>query len=60
MKLSFSDEDGVKTWDAIGFGYGAFLAECCVGDKLDIAYEVGFNEWNGRRSVQLRLIDVKL
>ncbi len=60
LKLALLDEGGDKTHDAIGFGYGDLLEEVSVGDRIDVIYELGFNVWNGYRSVQLRLVDVKI
>ena len=33
--------------------------ELKIGDKIDIAYDVGVNEWNGNRELQLKIIDFK-
>ncbi|MFH1866728.1 MAG: single-stranded-DNA-specific exonuclease RecJ [Patescibacteria group bacterium] len=30
-----------------------------VGDKIDVAFEVGVNEWNGNRELQLKIMDFK-
>ena len=60
LKLALSDEEGDRTLDAIGFGYGNLLEEISAGDRIDVVYELGINIWNGYRSVQLRLVDVKL
>lgn len=29
------------------------------GDQLDIAFEIGINEWNGNRELQLTIVDIK-
>lgn len=43
----------------IGFRFGEWMSKLAVGDKLDIVYEVGVNEWNGRKEIQLRIVDLK-
>ncbi|XSG75309.1 single-stranded-DNA-specific exonuclease RecJ [Herpetosiphon llansteffanensis] len=45
---------------AIGFNLGDWLAELHNGSQIDIVYTVGINEWNGRSSVQLTLVDLRL
>lgn len=48
---------GQPPLDSIGFGLGEWankLPEC-----IDAAFEIEMNEWNGRRSVQLKLQDVR-
>ncbi|ABX07463.1 MAG TPA: single-stranded-DNA-specific exonuclease RecJ [Herpetosiphon sp.] len=45
---------------AIGFNLGDWLAELPNGSQIDIVYTVGINEWNGRSSVQLTLVDLRL
>ncbi len=43
----------------IGFRFGEWVSKLAVGDKLDVVYEVGINEWNGRKEIQLRIVDLK-
>jgi single-stranded-DNA-specific exonuclease len=43
--------------DAIGFGLGEW-AEYLPG-HVDIAYQLEINEWNGRRSLQLNVQDIR-
>ena len=31
-----------------------------MGDKIDVVFEVGVNEWNGNREIQLKVIDLKM
>jgi single-stranded-DNA-specific exonuclease len=33
--------------------------ELKIGDKVDIVFEPGINEWNGTRELQLKVIDIK-
>jgi single-stranded-DNA-specific exonuclease len=43
--------------DAIGFGLGHWYNR--VPDYIDVAYQLEMNEWNGRRSVQMNLQDIR-
>ncbi|MDD5342395.1 MAG: single-stranded-DNA-specific exonuclease RecJ [Patescibacteria group bacterium] len=43
----------------IGFGFGEWGDKLTRQDKVDVAYEIGFNEWNGTRELQLKMIDIK-
>lgn len=33
--------------------------ELHVGDKIDMVFEIGVNEWNGNRELQLTIVDLK-
>jgi single-stranded-DNA-specific exonuclease len=48
---------GLAGLDAIGFGMGDRIAAC--GGPLDAAFSIGFDEWDGRRRLQLKLRDVR-
>jgi single-stranded-DNA-specific exonuclease len=47
---------GLPPLDAIGFHMVDYLPK--EGDCVDLAYQLEVNEWNGQRSVQLRLEDI--
>lgn len=42
----------------IGFRFGAPPPELTAGATVDLAYEVGLEEWNGRSDVRLELLDI--
>lgn len=48
------------TIDAIGFNMHEYLPAIrnCVVDRVDIAYVLEENFWNGKRSIQMRLKDI--
>lgn len=46
-----------KTYNAIGFNLGNKMA--FVQNDFDIVYALDENEWNGHKSVQLVLKDLK-
>lgn len=57
LKLTFEDERGLS-YDSIGFRLGHLKAE--LPSYVDILYHLELNEFNGRRTLQLNLKDVKL
>ncbi len=55
--LKLQLREGRRTVAAIGFGMADRGVSC--GDHLDVVYSVEENEWQGRRSLQLRLRDLR-
>jgi single-stranded-DNA-specific exonuclease len=43
--------------DAIGFGLGAWATN--MPERIDVAYQLEMNEWNGHRTLQLNLQDIR-
>lgn len=50
----------------IGFGLGDtnrhpddWRANLRVGDKVDLVFSIGVNEWNGRRDLEMKIEDIK-
>lgn len=58
LKLKIRSKDS-RLVTAIGFGQSVEWKELRIGDKIDIAYIADVNEFNGRREVQLKIIDIK-
>jgi len=58
VRLNVQDELGLP-FKLVGFSMGHLLTSVKIGDVIDVAFEAGENEWNGRKEVQLRIIDVK-
>lgn len=48
---------GQPPLDAIGFGLGEWAAK--MPDRIDAAYYLELNEWNGHRNLQLNLQDIR-
>lgn len=44
---------------ALGFGQAEKWKDLRIGDKVDMVYYVEFNEFNGRREIQMKVIDIK-
>lgn len=55
----FGREAGGSPVTFIGFGYGNLAPLLRGGDHVDIAYEVEMNEWNGKKALQFRVVDIK-
>jgi single-stranded-DNA-specific exonuclease len=58
LKLMIRDGSGLVR-KTIGFGFGDFFDTIEVGEKVDIVFEIGINEWNGNRELELKIIDLK-
>lgn len=58
LKLLLRFPDGT-TRKFIGFGFGSRMDECVPGARIDAVYELGWNDWNGRREVQCKLVDLR-
>lgn len=57
LKLNIIYGADKKTYNAIGFGLGDKLKD--VENEFDIAYSLEENEWNGYKSIQLVLKDLR-
>ncbi|NTW15422.1 MAG: single-stranded-DNA-specific exonuclease RecJ [Candidatus Moranbacteria bacterium] len=58
VKLALALSDG-RTVDAIGFSLADTAAGIVPGDAVDILFQLDENEWNGRVTAQLKLIDLR-
>ncbi len=50
----------VRTINSIAFGMGDRMSEFKTGDSVGIVYIIDENEWNNRKSLQLKIRDIKL
>jgi len=48
-----------KTFEAIAFGMGELATRLKTGDKIDVAYVLDENTWNGETKLQLKVKDIK-
>lgn len=55
-KLQLVKQD--KKFDAIAFGLANL--ELTIGQRIDIVYNLNINQWNGNRSIQLMIRDIKI
>ncbi len=59
LKLKLADTEN-RVWQAIGFNFGEWKDKLKIGDLVDIAFELEEHEWNGKRELELKLVDLKL
>ena len=52
--------DGKNIWDAIGFRLGDFAEQLRYQSRVDAAYTLEFNTWQGQRNLQLNLEDLRI
>lgn len=57
--LKMSIRKDKRFFECIGFNLGDLIHNLKYGDEVDIAFNLLTNFWNGKRSIQLHLIDVK-
>ncbi|MCF7823245.1 MAG: single-stranded-DNA-specific exonuclease RecJ [Candidatus Marinimicrobia bacterium] len=58
--LKFKVRQGRTVLDAIGFGLAEQLELLYAGKPIEMAYILAENEWQGRKSIQLELKDIRL
>ncbi len=58
--LKLKLKEGGKFFDAIGFGMGEIYSKMQKGVKVDVVYNIEENVWNGTRSIQLKLRDLRI
>jgi len=58
--LRLTLHDGRQAWSAIAFRQGAWAEKLALDTHIDVVYNLEFNEWNGRRQMQLNLKDLRL
>ena len=58
--LKMTVEDQGLTRQCIAFKCGEFAEALMPGVKIDIAYAISVNEWNGNREIQLIIKDIEI
>ncbi len=58
LRLTVVDETGTVA-KMVGFGFGEQARTLIRGNRVEVAFETGVNVWNGRREVQLRVVDLR-
>lgn len=59
LKLYLREDDS-KVFEAIAFGAFEFASKMKKGDKIDVAYILDENSWNGNTKLQLKIKDIKI
>jgi single-stranded-DNA-specific exonuclease len=60
LKLLLGDPEGGGELEAIGFGLAERFPPQRVGPEVDVAYQLRENTYRGRRSLEARLLDLRL
>ena len=62
--MAKNDSNRIKKfvgWNLCGKNNGTnWCQKLKSGDKIDVVFEIGVNEWNGNRELQLTIIDLKI
>jgi len=58
--LKFTVTQEKQSTDAIAFGMGHMAGDLSAGTTIDVAFEPKMNEWQGRRTAQLVVKDLKI
>jgi len=58
--LKFSVKQNKTLFESIGFNMAEHYEKLIQNIPINIAYVVGENIWNGQKSIQLELKDIKL
>jgi len=59
MTASSSEVSPWPVFEAIGFNLGHLAAKISPGEKIDICYTLQKNVWNGKKSLELEIKDVR-
>jgi single-stranded-DNA-specific exonuclease len=59
LKLRLTSDDKPHYLWALAFNAAETYPDLSIGDKIDIVYTLEVNEFNGRREVQLKIIDLR-
>ena len=60
LKLTVDRDATSPVLDAIGFQLGEWKNELAEGSRVDLAFQLEANEWQGNRGLQLNLQDLRL
>ncbi|MFW0838000.1 MAG: single-stranded-DNA-specific exonuclease RecJ [Candidatus Komeilibacteria bacterium] len=58
LRLVLQDGDIIKK--AIAFGLGEWAKDLKLGSQVDIVFQLGVNEWNGNRELQIKVVDMRI
>jgi len=59
LKFTFADQESGVRFGSIAFGMGEMFSKIKIGDKINIAYTIDENEWNGEKHLQLKIKDLR-
>ncbi len=59
LKLKLKNETGGKILDAIAFNLGKKFGDLVIGERVEVAFTLEENTWNGHTTLQLRVVDIE-
>lgn len=61
IKFRFLDDkkNSLKNFWGISFGGTKKYSELSIGDRVSVVYNLEFNNFNGNRDIQLKIVDIK-
>lgn len=60
MRLVVDSDDQGLVMDAVAFQQGDWARQLSEGDRIDLAFQLDVNEWQGRRRLQLNVQDLRI
>lgn len=57
LKLLLKKDE--RVFNAIGFGLSDFCGKIKQGDRIDAVFELITNEWNGTKSLEFKIVDLR-
>jgi single-stranded-DNA-specific exonuclease len=61
LKLSLRGEGtSPKIFEAIGFSMAPKFPDLAKDDKIDVAFNLSEDEWNGNKKIQMKVVDMKV
>ena len=51
-------QEGGQTLDAVAFNMAGEYGKLASDTPVDVAYAIDMNEWNGKRTLQLKVKDI--
>ena len=60
LKLIVDSGPNSPVLDAIAFSQAGWHSQLSDGTPVDLVYELQCNEWQGRRQLQLNVLDMRL
>ncbi|MEK7532822.1 MAG: single-stranded-DNA-specific exonuclease RecJ [Patescibacteria group bacterium] len=58
LKLKILPQEGGQTLDAVAFNMAGEYGKLASDTPVDVAYAIDMNEWNGKRTLQLKVKDI--
>jgi single-stranded-DNA-specific exonuclease len=59
LRFAAKDPQSGAAQPFIAFNHGERVADVQPGARLDVAFHIGENEWNGRRDIQCKVVDFR-